>query len=91
MAAFAVYLQDDAPAVRTRIEAEFPPPDHYRLADNLYLVRTGLITEMIAQRLGIKGAERIEDATSVVFKLNAAYAGYANRAIWEWLNQVEPE
>lgn len=87
----AVYLQDDAPELRTRIKTEFPIPNHHQLADNLYLVSTDLLTETVAERLGIKGAERIEHATGVVFKLNAAYAGYANRAIWEWLRQADPE
>lgn len=91
MSVLAVYLQDDAPEVRARIETGFPVPYHYQLAENLYLVRTDLLTSTVAERLGIKGAERVEHATGVVFKLNAAYAGYANRAIWEWLRQADPE
>ena len=91
MAVLAVYLQDDTPEVRTRIKAEFPLPRHYELANNLYLVRTDLLTSTVAERLGIRGAEQIEPATGVVFKLNAAYAGYANRAIWEWLKQADSE
>ena len=91
MAVLAVYLQDDDPEVRAEIEARFPLPAHHKLADNLYLVRTELLTSTVAERLRIRGAEKANRATGVVFKLNAAYAGYANRAIWEWLKQGEPE
>lgn len=59
MAVLAVFLQDDIPEVRTRIEAQFPLPRHYQLANNLYLVRTDLLTSTFAERLGIRGAEQI--------------------------------
>lgn len=91
MAVMAVYIQDLEPEVSARIKAEFPLPDHYPLANNLYLIRTDLLTSAVAERLGIREAAQTEvTATGAVFKLNAAYAGYANRAIWEWLDEHEP-
>lgn len=95
MAVFAVFLQENSSVVHDqiaeRIESAFPSTDHHRLSDNLYLVRGDTIADKVARAIGIKGKEPIENATGVVFKLNAAYAGFASRAIWEWLALAEAE
>ena len=95
MGVFAVFLQESLPQVRTqisnRIQEQYPNPKHYKLSDNLFLVRSYSITDAVARSIGIKGDEAIEHATGVVFKLNAAYAGFAKRAIWEWLALPENE
>ena len=87
MAVFAVFLDEEQPQVRERLIEAYPKPRHHQLADNLFLVRTDTIAQTIAESLGIKGDER--DATGVVFKLNASYSGFADRAIWDWLTLTE--
>ena len=96
MAVFAVFLQEGPPEahlqIRQRIESRYPRPEHHQMSDNLYLVRSDSIADEVARTVGIKGEEgKIENATGVVFKLNAAYAGFASRAIWEWLALAERE
>ena len=61
------------------------------MADNLVLVASDDIAEQVAQKVGIKGENRIEGVTGAVFKLNGAYAGFASRALWEWLTEAVPE
>ncbi len=39
--------------------------------------------------LGIGGGAGTNGPTGVVFKVNAAYSGFENRAVWEWLSQAE--
>ena len=89
MAVFAVYLQDEDEQVRDRLQKRYPEPQHLPLADNLFLVRSESIAQSVAEALGIKGEDR--DATGVVFKLNSAYSGFADRSIWEWLTLEERE
>ena len=84
MAVFVVYIQDEErQQIQTRLQERYPEPQHFGLEDNLYLVRSDSIAQSIAEALGIKGEGR--DSTGVVFKLNASYAGFADRSIWEWL------
>ena len=52
-------------------------------------MQTRELTQEVAVRAGIKGEDRIEDASGVVFRLNGAYAGFAARSLWEWLGQAE--
>ena len=66
-------------------------PRHHLIADNLILVASEDIAELVAQKVGIKGESRIEGVTGAVFKLNGAYAGFASRALWEWLTDVVPQ
>ena len=63
--------------------------DNYEITQTCYLVQSRDITQKIAATVGIKGKDRIDDASGAVFKLNGAYSGYAPRALWEWLDQAE--
>lgn len=87
MSIHAIVLSEANAEVSTRIEARYP--QHYALNNTFFLVRSDKITEKVAIDVGIKGDERIEDALGVVFKLNGTYAGYASRALWDWLTIEE--
>lgn len=64
-------------------------PSHHQVTDSCYLVQSPQITQDVAVKVGIKGQDRVDGASGVVFKLNGAYSGYAPRALWEWLGQAE--
>lgn len=85
MPQFLVIFDEPSPEAETRLKEQFP--DHYQYHSDapLYLVRNDGLSEQIAKAIGIKGDEQI--ATGVVFKLNSAFSGYTNGAIWEWLQQ----
>ena len=83
MSIHAIVLSEANAEVSKRIEAQYP--QHYALNNTFFLVRSDEITEKVAIDVGIKGDERTEDALGVVFKLNGTYAGYASRALWDWL------
>ena len=86
MAVFAVHFsKGDPDAVSKRIEEKYPKTESYALSSQLFLVRADTIAERVAESLGIKGADKLEDVTGVVFKLNSSYSGFDNRAIWDWL------
>ena len=94
MTAFAVFLEDHSLKVHSqiseRIRSQYPgTTEHFKLSDNLYLVRSDSIADAVARAVGIKGDDLIENATGIVFRLNTAYAGFASRSIWEWLELAE--
>ena len=89
MTTHAVVLIEPNAEVEKRIFDTYPKPRHFKLTDTFYLVRNGHLSEDIAVSTGLKGDERIEQATGVVFRLNRAYAGYASPTLWEWLVDAE--
>ncbi len=87
MHVFAVVLNEENADITDRIKKTYPK--HYEFSKTLFLVASDSIAETVAIAVGIKGADRVETAGGVVFKLNRAYAGYTGRALWDWLAQVE--
>ena len=87
MRTFAIVLNEANPDVAERIEGKYP--DHYRITDTSFLVADDTIAEKVANAVGIKGDDRIEEAHGVVFKLNSAYSGYSSRSLWDWLTMAE--
>ena len=88
MAVFAVYLSGEADAtmrIVDRLREAYPDPAHYEMSERFFFVRDDTITETIAKRVGIKGADQIGGAAGVIFKLNNSYSGYEDPALWEWL------
>ena len=86
---FAIVLNEPNREVDGRIAEVYPK--RFKYTDTCYLVAFDeqVITEDIAEKVGLKGEDRIEDASGVVFKLNSAYSGYTKKTLWEWLNSVE--
>ena len=87
MAVHMIVLSRQNDAVVSRIQEAYQ--DNYEITQTCYLVLSNDITQKIATTVGIKGEDRIDDASGAVFKLNGAYSGYAPRALWEWLDQAE--
>lgn len=87
MAVHMIVLSRQNDAVVSRIQEAYQ--DNYEITQTCYLVLSKDITQKIATTVGIKGEDRIDDASGAVFKLNGAYSGYAPRALWEWLDQAE--
>lgn len=62
----------------------------HKFTDTFYLVCTEdtVVTADIAEAVGLKGDDRIDESSGVVFKMNSAYSGYTQRSLWEWLESV---
>ena len=87
MIPYAVILNDPNDEVRVRLESKYPL---YRINDACYLVRSDPdAIEVIAKVAGIKGADQIEGASGVVFKLNRTHAGHHVPSLWDWLAQTD--
>ena len=88
---FAIILNEPNHEVAERIKTAYPKG--FKYTDTCYLVAFDqtVITENIAEEVGLKGDDRIQEASGVVFKLNSAYSGYTKKTLWEWLNSVEEE
>ena len=90
MSVFAVHISGDPPDETVEnLKKHYPKPNHYKLSGRTYLVRSDAIAETLAKNIGISGETGADSPTGVVFKLNAAYSGFENRAVWEWLSQAE--
>ena len=74
-------------SVVARIKERYP--GHHQVTETCYVVQTKELTQDVAIKAGVKGPDRVDDASGVVFKLNGAYSGYAARTLWEWLGQAE--
>ena len=85
--AFAVVLDDPNEKVLERLEGKYPNTRCH--TDTFFLVPVDktVTTDDVAVVAGIKGDSR--DASGIVFKINAAYSGYTNKALWEWLSDFE--
>lgn len=89
MAVHMIVLTKPNDAVVSRIQEVYP--DNYQITQTCYLVQSKNITQKIATTVGIKGEDRIDNASGAVFKLNGAYSGFASRSLWEWLDQAEEQ
>lgn len=84
---YAIALKRSNPEVSRRIRAAYP--DAYPLTDTFFLVQCKGIAKTVAISIGIKGDDKVEGASGVVFRLSHAYSGYTDRALWEWLEQAQ--
>ena len=82
---FAIVLDSSNPNVKKRLEKEYALYDHTKTF-MLVNVEQHVTTEEVAKKAGIKGPNR--DAAGIVFKLNAAYSGFSDKTLWEWLSDV---
>ena len=82
---FAVVLDEPNSNVEQRLRNEYAVHRH---TDTFLLVpvEQHVTTDDVAAKAGIKGQGR--DVSGVVFKMNAAYSGYTDKALWEWLSSV---
>ena len=85
--AFAVVLDRANDKVLGRLEAKYPHTRHHTDTFFLVPVDKNVTTDDVANVAGIKGSER--DASGVVFKINSAYSGFTDKALWEWLSGFE--
>lgn len=90
MAVFAVHYEDDEDlgSILTSVtQLQEAYPQHFGLSERLFLVRSDGTAENVAKSVGIFEGE--SGASGIVFKLNAAYWGFAKRSVWEWLAAAE--
>ena len=86
---YAIVLKRSNPEVSKRIQDVYP--DSYSLTDTFFLVQSKGIAKAVATSIGIKGDDKIEGASGVVFKLNRSYSGYTERSLWDWLEQAQED
>ncbi len=89
MALHAIILEEENDKVVKRINEHYP--ENYGVNATCFFVRTVDISAKVADNVGIKGDDRVQDSAGGVFKLNGAYSGHATRAIWEWLSIKDDE
>ena len=64
-------------------------PDHYRLNESFYLIKTQEDKSVdIARMIGIRGEDQVENCGGVVFRLSQHYSGFAAGSLWEWLEDA---
>jgi hypothetical protein len=90
MSVYAVMLKRGVSEVKRRILSKYEiGKDLYEFSDTLLFIHDDSLAEHIAKEIGIKGDSKISGASGVVFRLNSAYAGFADRSLWEWLKKVQ--
>ena len=87
MSIFSIVLHEANSEVAQRIETQYP--NNFMYTDTFYLVESDSIAATVALNIGLKGDDRVDEASGVVFKLNNAFSGYTKRSLWDWLSSVE--
>lgn len=66
-------------------------PGSYEYTKTVFLVRvdSSTLASDIAKGIGLKGNDRVKDASGVVFKLNRGYSGYTKPELWDWLSNLD--
>ena len=77
----AVFFSDANEAAVARLNGAYSSV--YQLSETLFLVKTSDLASRVAERVGIKGSDRL--VPGVVLKLNDAYSGYFKGDLWDWL------
>ena len=90
MSTFVIILDADGEQVtehvKDRLQQKFKT--FYEYTETVFMVSGDVLTEHVANSAGLKGSERIDGATGVVFRVGG-YSGYTNQSLWEWFEQVE--
>ncbi|MCY4512002.1 MAG: hypothetical protein OXG35_34310 [Acidobacteria bacterium] len=88
---FAVLLTDTDPDARAKCRSRLRTafPDAHELNDSAFLVSGALLTNQVAEKVGIKGDDRW--CAGVVFKISRYYSGYTDGDTWEWLKRTEED
>ncbi len=86
---YAVLLEEPSSESFERLRKTYAD-NFYEMTPTSGFVRTDALTRTIAEKAGIKD-EQEQIASGVVFRLNKAYSGFADRALWEWLRQAEED
>jgi len=92
MRIFAVALDNDGAASAEEVNDRLKSrgASFHRLSSTVFVVAADLLSDQIAELAGIKGDDRLQSATGVVFRIDS-YAGFASRSVWEWLGRVEEQ
>jgi len=85
MTIFAVVLRTPNSEVWERLTEAYPNSNHFVLNSTFALISGGDVSENVAQNVGIKGEDRVESASGVVFRMSSAYSGFTTASLWEWL------
>lgn len=80
---FAVVFTQPAGEAALKLLRKAYPDAYEMVPKTVYLVRDARLTADIAREIGIKSDPRV--AEGAVLKLNFGYAGFTDRALWEWL------
>ena len=88
MAVFAIALIQPNQEVIRLINSKYP--GRYEYNSTLYLIEADALAEAVAVNVGIKGENRVTDASGFVIKLEEfSYSGYTTRSLWDWFKSVE--
>jgi len=56
----------------------------YRISSATFILKGEYLSGEVAEIVGIKGDDRLKDASGVVFRIDS-YSGFADPSIWEFL------
>lgn len=77
---YIVFSEDET----VQSEANNIFPDRFRLDRHTVLVRTEMVAEDVAEKIGI--LVEGESKNGVVIKANHTYVGYFDAKLWDWLD-----
>ncbi|MDE0669023.1 MAG: hypothetical protein OXI48_08360 [bacterium] len=86
MGTFAVLLHEDEresnDMIRERIETRYPKDEHYKFAENLYLVTGPRLANEVVEALGMTENDSL---AAVVLRLNGSFTGRSWTSFWDWM------
>ena len=87
---FLICLSEANESVSHLIQENYS--DSFEYSPTLYLVVDECLAEALAKKVGIKGEDRIADASGFVVKLGEfSYSGYTMRSLWDWFREAQKQ
>ena len=88
---FAAVPDKPNTAIDRRISEMYPVC--FKHTDTFHLVSADppVVSQDIAEVVGIKGDDRVGGSSGDMFKMHSAYSGYTQQPLWKWLSSVTKE
>ena len=87
---FAIILLEPNNEVVERIDRHYEA-FHYSETFHLIKCPRTVLSQEVAQVVGLKGDDQIDDVSGFVIQQKSAYAGFTRRDLWEWLASLDDD
>ena len=85
MNTYLLVLENRSESAVERAESAYTEQDTYQINDMAILIRTKDSPLDVAHSCGIRGENRVEGASGVVYRIPRGWAGYADKELWKWM------
>ena len=86
---YLLVLEDPNDEAIERAKSAYADNSTYQMNDMALFIRTEDSSLDVARTCGVRGEDRVEGASGVVFRIPGGWAGYADQDLWKWLRRKD--